>query len=52
MGVPIKVNMPVLFLQFETLNTQDNSKKNVTFQLNQNEVANFHNNLLKIKEQL
>ncbi|CAD8047820.1 unnamed protein product [Paramecium primaurelia] len=47
-----KVNMPVLFLQLETLNTQKNTKENVTFQLNQNEVNNFHNNLCKIKEQL
>ncbi|CAD8056259.1 unnamed protein product [Paramecium sonneborni] len=47
-----KVNMPVLFLQLETLNTQTNTKENVTFQLNQNEVNNFHNNLCKIKEQL
>ncbi|KAM3138921.1 hypothetical protein pb186bvf_008934 [Paramecium bursaria] len=47
-----KVNMPVLFLQLETLNSQTNEKNNVTFQLNQNEVNNFYNNLQKIKEQL
>ncbi|CAD8131041.1 unnamed protein product [Paramecium sonneborni] len=47
-----KVNMPALFLQLETLNTLKNTKENVTFQLNQNEVNNFHNNLFKIKEQL
>ncbi|EGR33627.1 hypothetical protein IMG5_047730 [Ichthyophthirius multifiliis] len=46
-----KINRPVMFVQLETQGIK-NEMKTVNFQLNSVELNVFHNNLMKIKDQL
>ncbi|KRW99535.1 hypothetical protein PPERSA_02393 [Pseudocohnilembus persalinus] len=48
----VKAKHPVANIQMEIANPQKNDAKTLNFQMNNNEINSFHNQLKKIKEQL